>query len=319
MSPNRRTPLQPVALQAQRNIACNNMVRVFKRTGVGMNVKKFACWSATLVFALHSSVSACAAPVAPPKKSAVPAPIQIMILGSYHMDSPGLDLINLEVDDVTKPKRQKELVTLTEQLAKFAPTKVAVEMVPRLDSPTIPAYEKFTPAELLKDKNEIVQIGFRLAHRMKHTAVYAIDEQSETVNYFPFDKLSAWAKANNQADALNALVAETGARVKAEAATYPRKTVSTILRETNDPSRIAKDQTFYTTLLNFGEGKEWPGADVNAAWYLRNAKIHAKLMKIAKPGDRIVVLYGSGHNYLLRDLVRSTAGFQLIEPRAYLR
>jgi Family of unknown function (DUF5694) len=284
-----------------------------------MSSSKFLFRLASLLLTLQFGTSATFVSAQSPQKRASPPPIQVMILGTYHMDSPGLDLINLEVDDVTKPRRQKELSELSEQLAKFAPTKVAVEMVPRLDDPTVPAYEKFSAETLSKDKNEIVQIGFRLAHRMKHTSVYAIDEQSETVNYFPFDKLSAWAKANNQAYALNTLVAESRSRVKAEAATYPRKTVSTILRETNDPSRIAKDQTFYTTLLNFGNGKDWPGADLNAAWYLRNAKIHAKLMKIAKPGDRIVVLYGAGHSYLLRELVRSTAGYQLVEPRTYLR
>jgi Family of unknown function (DUF5694) len=42
-------------------------------------------------------------------------------------------------------------------------------------------------------------------------------------------------------------------------------------------------------------------------------------MKIAKPGDRIVVLYGAGHNYWLRDFVRTTPGFALVDPLAYLR
>ena len=72
-------------------------------------------------------------------------------------------------------------------------------------------------------------------------------------------------------------------------------------------------------MLAIGGGTDWVGADLNAAWYLRNAKIHAKLMKLVKPGDRIVVLYGAGHNYWLRDLVRTTPGLVLVEPRSYLR
>jgi len=50
-------------------------------------------------------------------------------------------------------------------LAQFAPTKVAVEMVPKLDSFAVADYEKFSPNDLLKDRNEITQIGFRLAQR----------------------------------------------------------------------------------------------------------------------------------------------------------
>lgn len=72
-------------------------------------------------------------------------------------------------------------------------------------------------------------------------------------------------------------------------------------------------------MLTIGGEIDWVGAELNAAWYLRNAKIHAKLMNIAKPRDRIVVLYGAGHNYWLRELVRTTPGFVLVEPRTYLR
>ena len=255
-----------------------------------------------------------------PSAQAVPtAPIQVMILGSYHMDNPGLDLVNVEVDDVMQPKRQREIAAVVEQLARFAPNKVAVEMEPKPDTHTIAAYEKFTPADLLKDRNDITQIGFRLAHRMKHRAVFAIDEQSTTVDYFPFDKVEAYAKASGQDAALATLKAAWVVEGARQNALQKRLTVSQILRELNAPQAIALAQSPYTSMLAIGGGNDWVGAELNAAWYSRNAKIHAKLMKLAKPGDRIVVLYGAGHNYWLRDFVRTTPGFVVVEPRAYLR
>lgn len=247
------------------------------------------------------------------------APIQVMILGSYHMDSPGLDQVNIQVDDVTQPKRQRQIAALVEQLARFAPTKVAVEMEPKSDTSAIAAYEKFTPADLLKNRNEITQIGFRLAYRMKHRAVFAIDEQSKTVDYFPFDKVEAYAKANGQDTQLATLKSAWTAEGASQNAMQKRLTVSQILRELNAPQAIERAQSSYTSMLAIGGGTDWVGADLNAAWYLRNAKIHAKLMKLVKPGDRIVVLYGAGHNYWLRDLVRTTPGLVLVEPRSYLR
>jgi hypothetical protein len=73
------------------------------------------------------------------------------------------------------------------------------------------------------------------------------------------------------------------------------------------------------TLLRLGNATEQPGADLNGAWYLRNAKIFAKLTQIAQPADRVLVVFGSGHAYWLRHFVQNTPGFQLIESDDYLQ
>jgi hypothetical protein len=60
------------------------------------------------------------------------------------------------------------------------------------------------------------------------------------------------------------------------------------------------------------------GADLLAAWYARNVRIFVNLLRVAQPGDRILVLFGAGHLGILRELVRSAPGFQLIDPRLHL-
>lgn len=60
-------------------------------------------------------------------------------------------------------------------------------------------------------------------------------------------------------------------------------------------------------------------AELNAAWYRRNAKIFSKLTQIVKPGDRVLIEFGAGHAFWLRHFVQNTPGFQLIEARDYLR
>lgn len=42
------------------------------------------------------------------------------------------------------------------------------------------------------------------------------------------------------------------------------------------------------------------------------------MIQLAHAGDRVVVLYGSGHAFLLRQCVAQTPGFQLVEPDSYL-
>ena len=58
---------------------------------------------------------------------------------------------------------------------------------------------------------------------------------------------------------------------------------------------------------------------MNAAWYLRNAKIFAKLTQIAQPGDRVLVVFGAGHAFWLRHFAEQTPGFSLAEPKEFLR
>ena len=208
---------------------------------------------------------------------------------------------------------------LTEQLARFKPTKVAVEMVPTLDTFAIAEYEKFIPAALMKDRSEIVQIGFRLANRMKHHAVFVIKKQSDKLDYFPFDTTEAYARANVQDADLAALKANWAGEGAKIALTQPRLTVSKILAEMNEVGAIARYQWHDISALSIGRGNDLAGAELNAAWSLRNAKIHAKLMKISQPGDRIVLQFSAGHSYWLREFVRTTPGFVLAEPCAHLR
>ncbi len=108
--------------------------------------------------------------------------------------------------------------------------------------------------------------------------------------------------------------------IKQMEAAQKTKPVRLMLADVNDPARVLSDhQNFYYALLSLGNEKEQPGAELNAAWYQRNAKIFAKLTQIAQPGDRILVVFGSGHAFWLRHFVQNTPGFQLIEPRAYLQ
>jgi hypothetical protein len=96
-------------------------------------------------------------------------------------------------------------------------------------------------------------------------------------------------------------------------------TVADILIDQNRPERTIEDQTFYYDLLSFGDTEQQPGADLNAMWYLRNAKSFAKLMTVAEPGDRILVVYGAGHNYWLRHFASTVYGYRNVDPTPYVK
>jgi len=247
-------------------------------------------------------------------------PIQVMVLGTYHFDNPGQDLHNMKVDSVLTPAKQSELADVASRLAKFNPTKIAVEGLSDRPDFVSNKFDGFTAEKLNKDPDERSQIAFRLAHQLGQKSVYGIDEQSNTIDYFPFDKVDTYAKARQQSAALGRMQEKVAEMIKQMEAAQKTKPVRLMLADVNDPARVLSDhQNFYYALLSLGNEKEQPGAELNAAWYQRNAKIFAKLTQIAQPGDRILVVFGSGHAFWLRHFVQNTPGFQLIEPRAYLQ
>ena len=267
-------------------------------------------------------VAALAAPSAALAQAPAPEPIQVMVVGTFHFDNPGQDLNNATIDPVTTPEKQAELAAVAEGLRRFHPTAVAVER-DAADTATLldQRYSDFTPADLLTNADERVQIAYRLANLEGLDRVYAIDEigsESER-DYFPFDKVMAWIEAHGRQaewEGLNAQVAAFTADLTARQRT---ETLGALLADVNRPDHAFNgNMDFYYGLLRFGDAVDQPGAELNAAWYERNAKIFGKLMLTARPGDRIVVVYGAGHLYWLRHFIESTPGYELVDPVPYL-
>lgn len=240
-----------------------------------------------------------------------PAPIEVMVVSVFHMANPGHDLHDAKVDDVLTPGRQAEIAKLTDGLSAFHPNKIAVEWPSSLVGERFP---KYLAGTLPPSRNEVVQLGFRLAKTAKTQAVYGIDADGD----FPYDKVKTFADAHGMAP----LLAAESARLDQDAGDEQRilgdQGVAATIRRLNEPSHLAADNGFYRTMLKFGAGTDQPGAELEAAWYHRNFLICANLLQIAKPGDRIVVFYGAGHGVLLRQCVTETPGFRLTEPNAFL-
>ena len=75
---------------------------------------------------------------------------------------------------------------------------------------------------------------------------------------------------------------------------------------------------FYYELAAFDVGEDQPAAELQAYWFMRNAKIWSKLRDVVKPGDRAVVVYGAGHKFWLEHMARQSAGFAVVDPAPYL-
>lgn len=249
------------------------------------------------------------------------APVEVMVLGTYHFGNPGRDLNNVKVDSVLTPQRQAELAAVARSLATFRPTHVMVEVESDAPGFAVAEFARFDDAMLAAKANEIIQIGYRTARLAGLATVNGIDEQPKTgePDYFPYDKLQATAAKFGQTAALEATNVPVAAETREFEAAQKTSTVAQLLVRMNTPGTPVTGMDSYYGLLSIGDRDDQAGADLNAAWYLRNAKIFGKLMQVAKPGDRVLVVYGAGHGFWLRHFATLTPGYRNVDVLPYLK
>lgn len=270
-----------------------------------------------------AAVAALVLPTAALAQAPTPEPVQIMILSVPHLDNPGRDVHNASIDPVTTPEKQAQLARIAEDLARFRPTAVAIERVAPDQATLIdPVFADYRPDWLLTRPDERVQIAYRLAALAGVERVYGIDEKDHEgqPSYFPYGEMAQWVADNGRDEELRAMGGQTQAYLARMEARQRTETLGRLLLDVNTPGdpMTTNNAVTYYQFLRFGSGDVLPGAELNGRWYTRNAKIFAKLMQAARPGDRIVVIFGAGHAYWLRHFASTTPGFELVEPGDYL-
>jgi hypothetical protein len=234
---------------------------------------------------------------------------QVMIVGTFHFSNPGRDLSNAKAVDVLTPQRQAELQALSAGLARFAPTVVAVEWAKDYTNERYTAYKAGgTPS-----RNEVEQIGFRLAALQKLDKVYGIDVDGE----FPYQKMADWAEKNGMGDRLAATRKSTDVFVADISQRQQTQSLGAVLKHINSAEYLKTSNFFYGDAMRYGQGGEQPGPELNAAWAKRNYLICGRLVQALKPGDRAVVVYGAGHTHLLKQCIADVPGMQVIDPALY--
>ena len=273
------------------------------------------------LLALVASLSVAACTTASPVEETTTQPdaVQIMVIGAFHMGNPGQDVANAEVDNMLTDERQAEIAAVADALAAFKPTAVAVERITEAPDYIDPKYQAFTPDMLSENADERYQIAYRLANEAGVTRVYGIDEQPSDgePDYFPFDALMAHAEETGQAEALQGQIADIQQLMADFSATQKDNSVAEMLLMFNSDGPLSSPDFYYRT-FTYDRGETQPGAELQAYWFMRNAKIFSKLAQVTKPGDRVVVVYGAGHKFWLDHFAENTPGYALIDPAPYL-
>lgn len=239
--------------------------------------------------------------------------IEVMILGTSHFGNPGQDVINIEFPDVLEPKYQDQINEVIESLSEFQPTKIALEAKPDYKPEIDSMYSAYVINNHSLSRNERQQLGFKLAGKMNHEQVYSIDHDGD----FPFQAVLDFAK-EHQPEFVERLEELSKYVENRNQELVSSNTIPEILRKKNSPEYLAVQRHFYAETASVGNDTTFVGADLVSEWHERNIKIFSSLSQIAESGDRIIVIFGSGHAPLLRYFVESDLQMKLVEPNDYL-
>jgi uncharacterized protein DUF5694 len=232
---------------------------------------------------------------------------EVLVVGTYHMANPGHDIFNVQVDDVLAPKRHAEIEQVIAALKKFQPTKIAIE-ADAGDDRIAKRYADYLAGKYELSRNEIDQIGLRLAKELGHKAVYAVDADGD----FPYLRLVDYAKANGRSNELDAIMSIFADGAKAQGAYLASHTILETMLYMNSDERAAREVGAYFQLARLGQAYDWAGADLVADWFRRNVRIYSNVVRlIDSSNDRILVVFGAGHLGWLRQDVSSNPDLRL--------
>jgi hypothetical protein len=251
----------------------------------------------------------------PPQPAVAPADRpSFLILGTFHFQGSDSDMLSTSLPDVQSEKRQKEMEQIVDALARFKPTKIAVEVAP--GNPRLQElYDGYLKGERKLGDGELQQIGFRLARKMGHGQVWAVDYPAD----MDFDGVIKAAEKYGQKGYMEQAMAQGQAYMAGLTGKIAADPLSEVLRHMNDPQDLDKNHGIYLLMAQIGTAEDPKGAEVLNGWYRRNLMIYTNLVRLVEsPGERVLLVIGAGHAKLLRDYLGSSPNLRLEDTLSYL-
>ena len=236
----------------------------------------------------------------------------VLICGTVHLTDRG-DWRSFDFGDVRAGRRAEEVADLAARLGAFAPTAVAVEVETRVQSTLTQRYDAFRAGAQAAGDSEVEQIAFRVARAAGLPRVHAIDWMGTLPGQKAYGEVMEWAQAHQPA-LYRALSERPGLTPVVE--TDP---LLDIYRAVNNTMYDALTEQHYLRLAEVGQGDAYVGLDWLQWWYRRNLILFVNITRLAaSSGDRVFVLIGAGHRYILHQFLRGARRFTLHETEEYL-
>jgi len=255
-------------------------------------------------------------PLSAPVSAAQTGSTKVMILGVAHLVAKRDVHNSVFQDSPLSPKRQAQIADIVTRLSRFHPTKVLIEETMG-DPVFINRYRRFLAGQFTLPANEVYQFGFRLAAREGNSTIYPVDADGPALindNSPSGKRIDKFLMANFTSISdprFDAFLARSNALER-------NGTYLDLFRYINTDAAIRANASWYSVLDGMGRGIDNAGSAYVSQWYARNTYIFSNILSVIRPGDRVVVMMGQGHEYLLREFVRLNPNLQYVDPLNYL-
>lgn len=264
----------------------------------------------------------------------LPAKIQVMVVGSDHLNQ----MYNKQASsDVFSPKKQAELAQVRTQLARFRPEVILIEAEPKEQTQIDSLYALYQKGLLQLEtlptgRSERYQLGFALAKQLQLPSPKAVDYYAATSQSL----LSTGTNIGAYTQDLKLLQAT--ARPLRTLVQHDSLSLYDYLALANQPAMIAllhrmqfntpalvMNGTFAaggTNTVDLGKvDTEYIGAHFITLFYNRNLKIYSNMLRAQQlsQAKRVLVLFGLAHVGVQEELFAANPAYQVVHAATYLK
>ncbi|WP_373331265.1 DUF5694 domain-containing protein [Salmonirosea aquatica] len=238
--------------------------------------------------------------------------------------------------DIFSPKKQKEIIKLTEKLRTFSPDQIMVEKEPSEQKQVDSLYKAYREntlklSEIEYGSSETYQIGFRLAKMLNLETVYGIDHYESTSQSLLSSGKNIDIFKNGLLELMNT------ARPMKKKVQQDSLSIYDYIKTINQPKFIDLSHNLIfnlpayvingkfsengTNTVDIGKiDEKYIGAEYITLFYNRNLKIYSNILnaQLDHNSKRIFLIMGQLHIGVLKDLLEANPNYKIITTSEYL-
>ncbi|TYS68263.1 hypothetical protein FZC76_11015 [Sutcliffiella horikoshii] len=232
----------------------------------------------------------------------------IMILGTDHFEKSAVqDYARTDELDIFTSEKQLEINNVLTTLKEYTPTKILLEYPLKYQSNLTKEFQEYLDGKLKLSANERHQIGFQLAKELGHKNIFAVDWNEDEGVPDIFGYMQKQETQNSKQIFMDIEKVIDEANNKSQTST-----IWEYLLFLNDTEQVRKSHQIYMDMAMIVDNDNPIGAKwVANYWYYRNLLIYKNIKSLASENDRLLVIYGVGHVYLLNQLIYEGGVFKI--------